>query len=56
MRAAVEAIRASGAVDAALDEARSHAQKARESLVAFPDGDSRRVLLTLADYAVERNR
>ncbi|MBN1977815.1 MAG: polyprenyl synthetase family protein [Anaerolineae bacterium] len=56
VRAAVEAIRASGAVDAALDEARSHARQAREALAAFPDGDSRRVLLALADYAVERRR
>jgi geranylgeranyl pyrophosphate synthase len=56
VRAAVEAISASGAVDAALDEARSHARKARESLAAFPDGDSRRMLLELADYAVERKR
>ena len=55
VRSAVEAIRASGAVDAALDEARSHARQARESLAALPDGDSRQMLLALADYAVERN-
>jgi geranylgeranyl pyrophosphate synthase len=56
VQAAIEAIRASGAVDAALDEARSHARQARESLATLPDSDSRQVLLALADYAVERRR
>ena len=56
VQAAIEAIRTSGAVEAALDEARFHARQARESLAVLPDGDSRQVLLALADYAVERRR
>ena len=54
VQAAIEAIRMSGAVDAALDEARSHARQAQESLTTLPEGDSRQVLLALADYAIER--
>jgi octaprenyl-diphosphate synthase len=53
-RIAVEAICASGAVDAALGEARSHARQAREALAGVPDGDPRHMLLALADYAVDR--
>jgi geranylgeranyl pyrophosphate synthase len=56
VRTAVETIRASGAVDAALDEARSHARQAQEALAGVPDGDSHRTLLALADYVVERRR
>jgi geranylgeranyl pyrophosphate synthase len=56
VQAAIEAIRASGAVDAALEEARSHARQAREALAGVPNNDSRRTLLALADYVVERRR
>jgi geranylgeranyl pyrophosphate synthase len=56
VRVAIETICASGAVDAALDEARTHARQAQEALAGVPDSDSRRTLLALADYAVERRR
>jgi geranylgeranyl pyrophosphate synthase len=56
VRVAIEAICASGAVDAALEEARSHARHAREALAGVPESDSRRAMLALADYAVERRR
>jgi geranylgeranyl pyrophosphate synthase len=56
VQAAIEAIRASGAVEAALEEARAHARQAREALAGVPDSDSRQMLLALADYVVERRR
>jgi geranylgeranyl pyrophosphate synthase len=56
VQAALEAIRASGAVDAALAEARAHARQAREALAAWPNSDSRQMLLALTDYVEERKR
>jgi geranylgeranyl pyrophosphate synthase len=56
MQAAIEAIRASGAVEVALGEARAHVRQAREALACVPNSDSRRTLLALADYVVERER
>jgi geranylgeranyl pyrophosphate synthase len=54
MRMAIETIRASGAVEAALAEAQSHAQQAREALAAWPNSDACQMLLSLVDYVVER--
>jgi geranylgeranyl pyrophosphate synthase len=56
VRTAIETICASGAVDAALEEARSHARQAQEALADVPDNDSRQVLSSLVEYAVERRR
>jgi geranylgeranyl pyrophosphate synthase len=52
----IETIRESGAVDAALEEARSHARRGQETLALLPDGNPRQALLALIEYAVERKR
>ena len=54
VRTAIETIPASGAVDAALEEARSHARQGRKALALLPDGDPRQTLLALIEYAVKR--
>jgi geranylgeranyl pyrophosphate synthase len=56
VQAAIGAIRTSGAVEAALEEAHAHAQQAREALVGVPDSDARQMLLALTDYVVQRKR
>ena len=56
VQAAMEAVRASGAIEAALAEARAHAARSREPLATLPDGDSRQMLSSLAEYVVARNR
>jgi geranylgeranyl pyrophosphate synthase len=56
VQAAMEAVCASGAIEAALAEARAHATRSREPLATLPDGDSRRMLGSLAEYVVARNR
>jgi geranylgeranyl pyrophosphate synthase len=56
VRAAIETICASGAVDAALEEARSHARRAQAALAILPSGGQRQMLMALADYAVDRKR
>jgi len=55
VRAAMEAVCASGAIEAALAEARAHATRSREVLATLPDDDSRQMLGSLADYVVARN-
>jgi geranylgeranyl pyrophosphate synthase len=56
VQAAMEAVCASGAIEAALAEARAHATRGREALTTLPDGDSRQMLGSLANYVVARNR
>ncbi len=56
VRAVVAAIKESGAVEAALDEARTFAQRSRESLQILPHNEYRQAMLDLADYVVERRR
>jgi geranylgeranyl pyrophosphate synthase len=56
VRTAIKTICASGAVDAALGEARFHARQAQEALADVPDSDSRQMLSSLVEYAVERRR
>ncbi|MEM7342713.1 MAG: polyprenyl synthetase family protein [Chloroflexota bacterium] len=52
--AVVEAIRQSGCVDTAFEEARQYAQKAKENLAALPDNKYREAMSDIADYAVAR--
>jgi geranylgeranyl pyrophosphate synthase len=54
VRAVVVAIKESGAVESALDEARTFAQRSRESLQTLPHNEYRQAMLDLADYVVER--
>jgi geranylgeranyl pyrophosphate synthase len=54
VRAAVEAIRSSGAVDVALAEARAHAGVSQKALARLPNGDSRRILSSLTGYLTQR--
>jgi geranylgeranyl pyrophosphate synthase len=56
MQAAIKALRASGALEAALEEARTHVRRGQESLVALPDNEPRQILWSLADYMVNRDR
>jgi geranylgeranyl pyrophosphate synthase len=55
-RAAIEAVRQSGAIEAALDEARTHAELSQKALASLPDNDARRILHALASLVVERSR
>ncbi len=54
VKAVVAAIKESGAVESALDEARTFAQRSRESLQILPHNEYRQAMLDLADYVVER--
>ena len=56
VRAAIEAICSSGAIEAALAEARVHARQSQEALATLPDNSSRQILYALAEYVVERRR
>ncbi|MDY6878012.1 MAG: polyprenyl synthetase family protein [Chloroflexota bacterium] len=56
VRAAIEAICSSGAIESALAEARAHARQGQEALAMLPDNGSRQMLCSLAKYVVERNR
>jgi len=56
VRAAIEAVCSSGAIEASLAEARAHARRSQEALATLPDNDSRRTLCSLAEYVVERRR
>jgi heptaprenyl diphosphate synthase len=54
VRAAVRAICASGAVEAALREAQEHVRQGQAALSALPDGLARQTLHALAECVVER--
>ncbi len=56
VRAAIEAVRSSGAIEASLAEARAHARQSQEALEILPNNSSRRTLSSLATYVVERRR
>jgi len=56
VRAAIEAVCSSGAIEAALAEARAHARRSQEALAILPDNASRQMLCSLAEYVVERRR
>ncbi|MEW5961297.1 MAG: polyprenyl synthetase family protein [Chloroflexota bacterium] len=53
--AVVEQIRASGCVEAAMDQARQFVRQAQTSLEALPDNPYRQALHGLADYTVARD-
>ena len=54
VRTVVAAIKESGAVESALDEARTLAQRSQESLRILPHNKYRQAMLDLADYVVAR--
>jgi geranylgeranyl pyrophosphate synthase len=54
VQAALEAIRASGAIEAALCEASVHARRSQEALISFPDSPWIRILHALAEYVIQR--
>ena len=49
-------IRQTGAIELALDEARSHIRRAEEIMEMMPEGEERQALLELSDYIVNRNQ
>jgi geranylgeranyl pyrophosphate synthase len=51
----VEAIRASGAIQTTMEEARRLAQQAQADLAVLPDNQYRQAMHAIADYAVARN-
>ncbi len=51
----VDAVRASGAINKALDEARAYVQRGQVILRSLPDNDARRAMIDLADYMVMRS-
>ena len=56
VRAAIEAICSSGAIDASLAEAQAHARRSQEALAILPENASRQLLCSLAEYVVDRKR
>jgi geranylgeranyl pyrophosphate synthase len=48
-------VRASGAVDRAVAEARDYVRAARQRLLQFPDGEARQSMLSVSDYVVARD-
>jgi geranylgeranyl pyrophosphate synthase len=48
-------VRASGAVDRAVAEARDYVRAAQQRLAALPDGDARQSMLDVAEYVVARS-
>jgi octaprenyl-diphosphate synthase len=56
VRAAIEAICSSGAIEASLAEAQAHAEQSQEALATLPDSASRQILYSLAEYVVGRRR
>jgi geranylgeranyl pyrophosphate synthase len=48
-------VRASGAVDRAVAEARDYVRTAQQRLLPFPNGEVRQSMLTVADYVVARS-
>jgi geranylgeranyl pyrophosphate synthase len=51
----VRAVRASGAIGQALDEAKAYVARAQDNLAGLPDNLYRRALSDLAEYFVSRN-
>src|SRR5512143_2509210 len=51
----VEAVRASGAVDQALSEARGYVRAAQQTLLKLPDNEARQSMLAVAEYVVARS-
>jgi len=51
----VEKIRASGCVEASMDEARRFAAQAQEALERLPDNDYRRAMHGIVDYSINRD-
>ena len=56
VRAAIEAVQASGATEAALAQARAHARQSQAALLALPENGARHTLHALAQFAVDRRR
>jgi hypothetical protein len=54
--AAFEAIRASGAVDLTLEEARGYARRSAQALDGLPPGEALDLLRDIAAVGVERSR
>jgi geranylgeranyl pyrophosphate synthase len=56
MRAAIAAIRSSGAIKAAMAEARDRVTRSQKALAALADNATRQGLCSLAEYVVRRRR
>jgi len=48
-------VRASGAIDRAIAEARNYVLSSRAALMRLPDNEARQTMLAVADYVVARN-
>ena len=56
VRAAVEMIKESGAIESSTAEAKSFAARSRDALSILPHNDYRQAMLDLADFVVERRK
>ena len=56
VRAAVDAIKESGAIKSSIAEARRFAARSRNALSILPHNDYRQAMLDLADFVVERRK
>ena len=56
VRAAVETIKESGAIESSTAEAKSFAARSRDALSILPHNDYRQAMLDLADFVVERRK
>ena len=48
-------VRASGAIDRAIDAARNYVRSSQAALMKLPDNEARQAMLAVADYVVARN-
>jgi geranylgeranyl pyrophosphate synthase len=55
VQAAIDAICASGAIEAALADAQAYARRSQEALAPLPDNASRHSLHTIAEYVINRS-
>ena len=56
VQAAVKTVRESGAIEAALDEARQFVRRSQTALQALPPSEYRDALWELSDFCIDRNR
>ena len=56
VRAAVEVIKGSGAIESSTAEAKRFAARSRDALSVFPHNEYRQAMLDLADFVVERQK
>jgi octaprenyl-diphosphate synthase len=55
VQTAIDAVCASGAIEAALTDARAYGRASQEALAPLPDNAARHMLHTIAEYVINRS-